>query len=589
MKNLYFAIITFTAFTCGINTQVFAQKQSRIEKLYQYIDWKEYDKYDRLRERIDSFSMAAYKNEILLADALKELLQFSRPDAIEPYLKNNMIIQQQDEGERLRFFCQTANLTPATFYAKADSTILALLIKSSDQQQVARMILSQIKEFQYLMDPDTYEAILLLKEKSQFADLQATPTLEACSIYFKEYPNQHHYADVATIYNRLLYDMAARETKNDSALLRYFNDTTLKAFYTNSKQTRPYWEEARKLYDNKLYHALKTATTPDIRKRNITTYLQCPYLNTGNRLHLQEVEFLNDSIDLNLLASRIDSLKDLPLIKNYLQTHKYKIFKDKALHLKNRFIDSITYTSPTVTRCYSKTNLIRETKVHNDSLTVTNYRYNKQGFLTQIVQRTTWFKDSLSSKALKLIVTTYKYNPSGQCYEEQIRDSLHGKIMCQISYQYDTTAFPVMKNTQWTSEENSIDYYNSQGQITQTKEYRGGQICAQADYTYDQNGNLSCKTWVNLRPDTDHPETRQVTRYTYNPFGYLVEVFYTKENLENEKITSNTTLTYDEFGNLINPNYQYIYDQTGAWTHKPSKTNPTEREQITYTYKLGLP
>ena len=79
--------------------------------------------------------------------------------------------------------------------------------------------------------------------------------------------------------------------------------------------------------------------------------------------------------------------------------------------------------------------------------------------------------------------------------------------------------------------------------------------------------------------------TKQITRYTYDPFGYLVSISYVKENLQNEKITSNMTLTYDEFGNPINPNYQYTYDQTGAWISKTSKTNPADSEKIAYVYK----
>ena len=104
-------------------------------------------------------------------------------------------------------------------------------------------------------------------------------------------------------------------------------------------------------------------------------------------------------------------------------------------------------------------------------------------------------------------------------------------------------------------------------------------------YTYDTQGRLSGKIWINTRPDTDHPATKQVTLYTYDPFGYLVSISYVKENLQNEKITSNMTLTYDEFGNPINPNYQYTYDQTGTWTSKTSKTNPADSEKIAYVYK----
>ena len=99
--------------------------------------------------------------------------------------------------------------------------------------------------------------------------------------------------------------------------------------------------------------------------------------------------------------------------------------------------------------------------------------------------------------------------------------------------------------------------------------------------------NHSCmvELHANVACILNHPATKQVTLYTYDPFGYLVSISYVKENLQNEKITSNMTLTYDEFGNPINPNYQYTYDQTGTWTSKTSKTNPADSEKITYVYK----
>ena len=297
------------------------------------------------------------------------------------------------------------------------------------------------------------------------------------------------------------------------------------------------------------------------------------------------MEYANDSIDLVILVSQVDSFPRLPLIKAYLQTHKYKQFRDKAQQLRKQFIDSITYISPTITRYYSGTNIARETRIHNDSLTITTYQYSPQGLLTRIIQSTRLQKDSTTTTPLNLIVTTFRYNDLGKCYEEETIDSLAKATVCLINYQYDTTSHPVMKTTKWNHGQNTIDYYNHRGQVNRTQEYRNGLICAQTDYTYDTQGRLSGKTWINNRPDTDHPATKQVTLYTYDPFGYLVSISYVKENLQNEKITSNMTLTYDEFGNPINPNYQYTYDQTGAWTSKTSKTNPADSEKIAYVYK----
>ena len=577
-------MIVFTIFTISFCSKTQAQKQSRVERLYQHIAWSEGDKYDRLRERMDTKSMDAYKNEITLADALRQLLLTPGINAIEPYLKSNMAIQQQDGGARLRSFCQAANLNVNLFRHKADSTIFALLVYSKDQLEDSRTVLAQIKEYDYNIDPDIYEAIVRLKEKVQYADLKAQPTQAKCDTYFKDFHNQYNYVEVAKIYNDLLYK-AALDKQNDSTILCYFNDTTLKTFYANSKEPRPYLTEVQKLYDDCLFKAIQTATSPEVQKHCINAYIECPYLAGCNRRYLPQVEYANDSIDLVILVSQVDSFPRLPQIKTYLQTHKYKQFRDKAQQLRKQFIDSITYISPTITRYYSGTNIARETRIHNDSLTITTYQYSPQGLLTRIIQSTRLQKDSTTTTPLNLIVTTFRYNDLGKCYEEETIDSLAKATVCLINYQYDTISRPVMKTTKWNHGQNVIDYYNHRGQVNRTQEYRNGLICAQTDYTYDTQGRLSGKTWINTRPDTDHPATKQVTLYTYDPFGYLVSISYVKENLQNEKITSNMTLTYDEFGNPINPNYQYIYDQTGAWTSKTSKTNPAESEKIAYVYK----
>ena len=584
MKNSYLTMIVFTIFTISFCSKTQAQKQSRVERLYQHIAWSEGDKYDRLRERMDTKSMDAYKNEITLADALRQLLLTPGINAIELYLKSNMAIQQQDGGARLRSFCQAVNLNVNLFRHKADSTIFALLVYSKNQLEDSRTVLAQIKEYDYNIDPDIYEAIVRLKEKVQYADLKAQPTEAKCDTYFKDFHNQYNYVEVAQIYNDLLYK-AALDKQNDSTILCYFNDTTLKTFYANTKEPRPYLTEVQKLYDDCLFKAIQTATSPEAQKHCINAYIECPYLAGCNRRYLPQVEYTNDSIDLIILVSQVDSFPRLPLIKAYLQTHKYKQFRDKAQQLREQFIDSMTYISPTITRCYSGTNIVRETRTHNDSLTITTYQYSPQGLLTRIIQSTRLQKDSTTTTPLNLIVTTFRYNNLGKCYEEETIDSLAKATVCLINYQYDTTSHPVMKTTKWNHGQNTIDYYNHRGQVNRTQEYRNGLICAQTDYTYDTQGRLSGKIWINTRPDTDHPATKQVTLYTYDPFGYLVSISYVKENLQNEKITSNMTLTYDEFGNPINPNYQYTYDQTGTWTSKTSKTNPADSEKIAYVYK----
>lgn len=315
MKNSYLTMIVFTIFTISFCSKTQAQKQSRVERLYQHIAWSEGDKYDRLRERMDTKSMDAYKNEITLADALRQLLLTPGINAIEPYLKSDMTIQQQDGGARLRSFCQAANLNVNLFRHKADSTIFALLVYSKDQLEDSRTVLAQIKKYAYNIDPDIYEAIVRLKEKVQYADLKAQPTQAKCDTYFKDFHNQYNYVEVAQIYNDLLY-RAALDKQNDSTILCYFNDTTLKTFYANSKEPRPYLTEVQKLYDDCLFKAIQTATSPEVQKHCINAYIECPYLAGCNRRYLPQVEYANDSIDLVILVSQVDFFSTPPANQN---------------------------------------------------------------------------------------------------------------------------------------------------------------------------------------------------------------------------------------------------------------------------------
>lgn len=586
MRNSYFIIVVFTILTSSFCSNVQAQKQGRVERLYEFIARSDSDKYTRLRERLDSKSATTYKNEITLADALEKLLLAPSFNAIEPYLKSSMTIQQQDGGARVRAFCKDVNLDFNTFLHKADSTIFALLSASQEQLKDSRILLAQISEYKYNIDPDVYLAIIHLKERVQFADLQAAPDQAKCKSYFQDFNKAYNYAEVVKIYNDLLYKQAC-SMKNDSTILAYFNDSTLKVFYANSKEARPYLTDVQKIYDDYLFEAIRKATSPEIQKSCINAYINCPYLSGCPRKYLSEVDYTNDSIDLVILITRVDSSARLPLVKTYLQTHKYKTFRDKAQQLRNRFIDSMIWNAPNITKYYKGDKITRETRTANDTLVTTTYKYTPQGNLSQIIQSTELKKDAtaMHPSPLKVIVTTFKYNNSGKCYEEETVDTLSNKTLCQVSYQYDITGHPVMKNTKWSNGKNNMDYYNNNGQITRTQEYQNGQIRAQTDCTYDANGRISRKTWVNTRPDTNQPVMKETSEYTYNPFGYLTNISYTKENMQNENISGTLTIVYDELGNQINPNYQYTYDQTGAWITKTNKANPADTEKITYIYK----
>lgn len=116
-------------------------------------------------------------------------------------------------------------------------------------------------------------------------------------------------------------------------------------------------------------------------KAAIEAYLHCPYLADCPRNFLPEVEYANDSIDLVILVAQVDSSSRLPLVKKYLLEHKYKPFRDKAIQLRERFVDSAICTSPACTRYYSGNKITRENIVSNDTTADILYHYNDHGYL----------------------------------------------------------------------------------------------------------------------------------------------------------------------------------------------------------------
>ena len=579
MKKLLPTIIICTLFTGIFNTNLFAQKQNRIEKLYEHIARAERDKYARVKERIDPKSAETYKHEIALADALETLLFDPNPGAVEPYLKTSMEENRQDDGARVRSICLDAGLNFETFVWKADSTIYALLTYSDTQLQDSRAVLGLLTKYKYMITPKIFDSIIALKEKVQFADLKAQPTLGKCETYFTDFDTLYNYPAVATIYNKLLYDNVCTCT-TDSTILLYFNNPILKTFYAGAKEPRPYKTDVEKMYDIHLYDMVKNAKKPEEMKTAINAYINCPYLSGYSRNFLPEVEYTNDSVDLVILIAQVDSSAQLPLVKQYLQEHKYKQFRDKAIQLREQFVDSMIWTAPSYTKYYTGDKIIREILVSGDTTTNIYYNYNDHGYLLQSVKKTR-AKDSCLSN----ITTTFKYNNLGKCFEEESVDSLSGNILCQVSCQYNIQGHISMKNIKWNNDKSHTETYNNQGQLVQIQEYDNGQIYAQTDLTYDNKGRLTQEIKINLKPDIHNPITKQTSHYGYNPYGYLTVISYEKENLQNEKITGNITIHYDEFGNQVDPRYKYEYDNTGAWIAKTDPQNPASTENIEYIYK----
>ena len=68
-------------------------------------------------------------------------------------------------------------------------------------------------------------------------------------------------------------------------------------------------------------------------------------------------------------------------------------------------------------------------------------------------------------------------------------------------------------------------------------------------------------------------------RYRHK-YGYLAKIISTQILVSNEKRVCSQYFAYDEFGNQIDSNMYYEYDQAGRWIRKTAKGNPEITEQI---------
>ena len=67
--------------------------------------------------------------------------------------------------------------------------------------------------------------------------------------------------------------------------------------------------------------------------------------------------------------------------------------------------------------------------------------------------------------------------------------------------------------------------------------------------------------------------------------GYLSPIVYQRILGNNQKTSGCLTCLYDKYGNRIDGNSYYEYDNTEQWISRTSRDNPKEMERIQYLYK----
>ena len=129
--------------------------------------------------------------------------------------------------------------------------------------------------------------------------------------------------------------------------------------------------------------------------------------------------------------------------------------------------------------------------------------------------------------------------------------------------------------------------YNKQGLLTEVKEYdKNGELQTSTINKYDDKGRLLESQHQNLQ-FTNSPAQilSQKEIYEYDKYGYLNRIVYQRISSNNQKTDGYLTCIYDEYGNRIDGNSYYEYDNTGQWICRTNYDNPNDTERIQYIYK----
>ena len=124
--------------------------------------------------------------------------------------------------------------------------------------------------------------------------------------------------------------------------------------------------EVRSLYDNFLFQhidSLQKEGNATAIRQIIDDYKHTPYLTAAARTHLDDLEYLSEKADFELLKPAIVNSESLSLLKDFLCTHHYKEFRDQANALRNPFVLQAILATPTSVKYYNQGRLIKSVEL----------------------------------------------------------------------------------------------------------------------------------------------------------------------------------------------------------------------------------
>lgn len=575
IKNmrLYISFMCLLAFLCA--SPAMAQKQSKVEKLLKFLVNNENDKFTKNRDKLDTETATAFEAEVKLIDLCDQIWNQQEVTVAKDYFQAYV---DATKGSFLSI-CQEAGVDPGAIRKRMESSISAILDEYPNKLVYSGTLVEAVKASGYELSDEVSKHLYDVHEEELWKDFVRNKNIPKCEKYLTEYADGKYKAEAMIEYNRLLFQ-TVQKSPSASNFKRFFDHDRLNTFF-DGRSKRESMAQALSLYDDYLYGNICKAQAIASIKQAIAEYEQASYLSPSDKKYTNTLEYKKDSIDYETLKLEVNSPSKLGLIKKYLQTHKYKEFRDKANKLRVPFEQQLVWSNPTVIQSYSRGLLMKSNEVKNGKNTQKTYTYDENGRLVSI-------KEVIEDKGTTTLQTNFLYNPQGNCVEEVQVNQRGMKEVYKRLRTFSTLGIVLTDSTFHQNGKLTVRKYHPQLNLpTEETNYEKNVPVSSVVNQYGKNGQIVKReeTFPLMKDPLPTQVSKQTDVYEYDPYGYLTKITFEKTLVNSEKTSGSLIFLYDEFGNQIDSNAYYEYDSTGRWIQKTDRGDAKNTEKIQVIYQ----
>ncbi|WP_163218171.1 hypothetical protein [Bacteroides sp. 224] len=573
-KTTIFMIVT-VLLLCAV-PQANAQKRGRVETVLKNLCDNKQKQFQKKRGKLDEKTSLAFATELVLIDALDNIWNkgdiSSIPVYYEYYVKNT--------HTTFHMMCRETKTSMDDIRNKTDEIILGFLQDSKQPLTFSRELINNVRRANYPLKTEDMQLFLDTRETKLRESMEKDPQINTCKLYFAEFPDGKYEREMKVMHNAILYK-TVQELPTEENFENYFAEASLNDYF-GSLDDRMYSEDARRLYAEYLFKFISESKDPSVARKFIDKYNTTPYLRSQDKRNPDSLEYITNRVDFDILASVVKAPSDLILIADYLKTHRYKEFREKASGLRASFERELLWTAPTYKKTYTNNRLTRLEEMDLNKTTTSTYKYNSYG---KVISSTSKVKEMGKTNNY---YTTYYYDSRGRCAVERQIDTKTSKMVYRRSRVFGPEGEIYVDSTAYATGRLILRKYDKVGNLTTEFEFNklGEKVSMQFNKYNDKGVLVESERQFAVSKDKILAATvvSQIDEYEYDKYGYLTKITSKKTLGSSDKITTVATFQYDEYGNEVDDKSYYKYDHTGRWIQKTDKTNSMNMERIQITY-----